>query len=1252
MKERKKHFGMKALSILLAICMLASTMGTSVALAAEGEPDENPVTAETGNAAEPADATNVGGTADKAEITDAVETTDAAEMTDVVEITDAVETAATMEAAETKAQTPDVPVENISQMEDQKEVTDKSADDTGEKPEDGKTEDTPGVTEQVKPEDKTENSPNSNPGGVISEEELDCAKDVPDHVLSDTVEEDSVKYSTLEEFDQAVASVGDMEDEASVRGALANCISIYNRLSEEDKGARAEEYAYIQSYAKDLGQSEIDPMALLVGEKFRIQVNVGYLDGNQFIKTSTTTVIGTCKDSNGHSGFNHSMNPNEILAAAGYPGSSYRVTSGSNWGSPASTTRVTYNITGSAPYKADQAFWIIGDKPTIDPGTSGGDGNGDGINDSGTVDITDGSRYVWRETLVYHANYPGGNDPQVTVTYNVRALSKLRGIDSKTFDACGFSLPDGYSLKSNSWYSISSGGSVKCNMGGIFSLSYDNRDKTTHLYAQYTPNEIPKNTFTMKYNANGGLVEGRSTHTVSITTTAASYQFHSFEASRDGYEFLGWYTSAYDDTKVTWPQTLDTSNSTKTVYAHWNKLDRHEDATVIYIPGEGTGNRRQEVVPGSQKYTIKSSANVGFTSPVGKVFSHWEYAGTQNKYFPGDEFMPADGSSNVFTAIWKNDDSQTGNATYKVQWFDKDGKSIKNEETRRGTAGWPVSVSEGDKLVSGYEFDSGDNRNLESAILAADHTTVLKLYFAKLPETKITVTWKDGYTDTPIKTEIIDKDGDYSKLYPADPTRDGYRFDKWSDPEIDEDGNITITAKWIKQITVTWYDDDGSTVLAGPIPFDQGETEPSYPNGVPTKVEDADYTYTFSGWDHAVDNEGNITYTAIYTAVPKVKQVTLTYDANGGITPPAQQTQDKGSAFTIEAQGTMTRDGYTFLGWSTDSTAETADPAYGAGVKVALDNNLTLFAIWNKNEENPDPTPGPTDPTDPTPGPTDPTPGPTDPTDPTPGPTDPTDPTPGPTDPTDPTQGHTDPTDPTPGPTDPTNPTPGPTDPMDPTDPTPGPTDPTDPTPGPADPAPTPGADPSLPADPAPTPAPAPTLTPAVAQTPVPAPAPAAYTPVEEEDETPLVEAEDEQVPLAVVETDAEDEAGDDVELQRLEDEEVPLAGGNGSAWALINFALMNLAIFESLMLMIGYFVKTKNDRDEEEKKLKKKGLFRILSVLVAVISLIAFILTEDITLPTGFVDKYTILMVIIAVVQTVLVALSNKKYQYEEEEA
>lgn len=108
-----------------------------------------------------------------------------------------------------------------------------------------------------------------------------------------------------------------------------------------------------------------------------------------------------------------------------------------------------------------------------------------------------------------------------------------------------------------------------------------------------------------------------------------------------------------------------------------------------------------------------------------------------------------------------------------------------------------------------------------------------------------------------------------------------------------------------------------------------------------------------------------------------------------------------------------------------------------------------------------------------------------------------------------------------------------------------------------------------------------------------------------------------------------------------------------GGSWALINFALMNLAVYESLMLLIGYFVQVKkaseeNDR-ETERKLKKKGIMRVISLPVALISVIAFFLTEDITLSTGLVDRYTIVMAIIAIAQTAVVALSRKK---EEEKA
>ena len=49
-------------------------------------------------------------------------------------------------------------------------------------------------------------------------------------------------------------------------------------------------------------------------------------------------------------------------------------------------------------------------------------------------------------------------------------------------------------------------------------------------------------------------------------------------------------------------------------------------------------------------------------------------------------------------------------------------------------------------------------------------------------------------------------------------------------------------------------------------------------------------------------------------------------------------------------------------------------------------------------------------------------------------------------------------------------------------------------------------------------------------------------------------------------------------------------------------------------------------------------------SIPIAIVSVVVFCLTEDITLKTAFVDKWTILMAVIAIVQTVVVALSRKK--------
>ena len=78
---------------------------------------------------------------------------------------------------------------------------------------------------------------------------------------------------------------------------------------------------------------------------------------------------------------------------------------------------------------------------------------------------------------------------------------------------------------------------------------------------------------------------------------------------------------------------------------------------------------------------------------------------------------------------------------------------------------------------------------------------------------------------------------------------------------------------------------------------------------------------------------------------------------------------------------------------------------------------------------------------------------------------------------------------------------------------------------------------------------------------------------------------------------------------------------------------------------------KKSGDEEEKETKLKKKGIVRAISLPIALISIIAFCLTEDISLPTAFVDNYTILMAIIAIAQTFVVALSRKKEEDAGEE-
>jgi len=81
--------------------------------------------------------------------------------------------------------------------------------------------------------------------------------------------------------------------------------------------------------------------------------------------------------------------------------------------------------------------------------------------------------------------------------------------------------------------------------------------------------------------------------------------------------------------------------------------------------------------------------------------------------------------------------------------------------------------------------------------------------------------------------------------------------------------------------------------------------------------------------------------------LPAVKNIyTVTFDANGGSgAPPAPQSVNAGIAITLPNQGGLTKSGYNFDGWNTNSSGTGANYSIGSSYTPA--DNATLYAKWN-----------------------------------------------------------------------------------------------------------------------------------------------------------------------------------------------------------------------------------------------------------------------------------------------------------------
>ncbi len=159
------------------------------------------------------------------------------------------------------------------------------------------------------------------------------------------------------------------------------------------------------------------------------------------------------------------------------------------------------------------------------------------------------------------------------------------------------------------------------------------------------------------------------------------------------------------------------------------------------------------------------------------------------------------------------------------------------------------------------------------------------------------------------------------------------------------------------------------------------------------------------------------------------------------------------------------------------------------------------------------------------------------------------------------------------------------------------------------------------------------------------------------ETETPEIENEETEVVTADVQSPEEEDT--QPTLVNIDDTDLPLSTNDSKGtWALLNLILAIITVVTSFVLIVGYFViKQKEDEEYEEneeyEKVNRKAFFRFGSAVVALVSVIAFIWTQNMLLDMVFVDRWTILMLVLTIIQVVfsIFARKTKTYKMAEEE-
>ena len=367
--------------------------------------------------------------------------------------------------------------------------------------------------------------------------------------------------------------------------------------------------------------------------------------------------------------------------------------------------------------------------------------------------------------------------------------------------------------------------------------------------------------------------------------------------------------------------------------------------TVTFNANNGEGTMEAQTI--EQGYEAALSKNT-FTRE-GYDFTGWNTAADGQGTGYNDQQLPTGLTENItLYAQWQI-------KTFTVTWVNDDGKVLETDENvPYGTN--PTYNGDTPTKAANAQYTYTFKTWTPNVSAVTGDVTYKAVYDQTVNQ--YTITWKN-WDGTVLKTERVAY-GTVPSYTGELPTKAAdaqytYYFEKWT-PDVvavTEDADYTaVYTNELRTYTVTWLlestDGGEDTVLETDENVPYGE-KPSYDGEEPIKTGNAQFSYSFSGWQPAVTEDtivtGDVTFVAQFEAT--VNQYTITWkDWNGKELKTEQVAYGKKPVYT-GTEPTRAEDDaatYTFSGWTpaiTEETTVTGDAAYTA-VYTATPKSYTI----------------------------------------------------------------------------------------------------------------------------------------------------------------------------------------------------------------------------------------------------------------------------------------------------------------------